>query len=143
MQQDPFNLERFVVAQAPVMDTVYDELRRGRKSSHWIWFVFPQLAALGHSPTARRFGIASLAEARAYLAHPILGPRLLECCSLMLRVEHRDIHEILGHPDDLKFRSCVTLFRQAAPNVGLFSQCLEKYYGGEPDALTIRLCAEP
>ena len=139
MDQDPFDLERFVAAQAAVIDDVYEELRRGRKTSHWMWFIFPQLEALGMSAMARRFGIASLAEARAYLAHPVLGPRLLACCALLLDVQNRNIHEILGHPDDLKFRSCLTLFRQAAPEEALFSQCLDKYYGGLPDPLTVSL----
>ena len=142
MAPDPFNLERFVDAQAPVIDDVYDELRRGRKSSHWMWFVFPQFAALGHSPMARRYGIASLAEARAYLAHPVLGPRLVECCRLLLKVQAGSIEEILGRPDNMKFRSCLTLFMQAAPDQAVFSQCLDKYYGGEADARTVMLCAQ-
>jgi uncharacterized protein (DUF1810 family) len=139
---DPFDLERFVLAQAPVIDAVYDELRSGRKRSHWIWFVFPQLAALGVSATAKRFGISSLAEARAYLAHPVLGTRLRECCALVLAVRGRSIEEIFGHPDDLKFRSCVTLFQRAAPDDALFPQCLAKYYGGVPDARTLALCVD-
>jgi uncharacterized protein (DUF1810 family) len=141
MQQDPFHLERFTIAQGPVIDAVYDELRRGRKSSHWMWFIFPQLSALGVSLTAKRFGLASLAEARAYLAHPILGPRLRECCALLLKVQDRRIGDILGHPDDLKLRSCLTLFQQAAPGEALFAQCLDKYYGGVPDPRTLALCA--
>ena len=124
VDHDPFDLERFVAAQAPVIDEVCDELRRGRKTSHWMWFIFPQLEALGTSAMAKRYGIASLAEARAYLAHPVLGPRLQTCCALLLQVQNRNIHEILGHPDDLKFRSCLTLFGLAAPDVVLFSQCL-------------------
>ena len=139
MDKDPFHLERFVAAQAPVIDEVCDELRRGRKTSHWMWFIFPQLEALGTSAMAKRYGIASLAEARAYLAHPVLGPRLQTCCDLLLQVQNRSIHEILGSPDDLKFRSCLTLFGRAAPDVALFSQCLDKYYGGQPDPLTIAL----
>ena len=139
MDQDPFDLERFVAAQAPVIDEVCDELRRGRKTSHWMWFIFPQLEALGTSAMAKRYGIASLAEARAYLAHPVLGPRLQTCCALLLQVQNGNIHEILGPPDDLKFRSCLTLFRQVAPDVVVFSQCLDKYYGGQPDSLTLNL----
>ena len=142
MPHASFDLERFVLAQAPVIDAVYGELRSGRKRSHWMWFVFPQLAALGVSATAKRFGISSLAEARAYLAHPVLGPRLRECCALVLAVQGRSIEEIFGHPDDLKFRSCVTLFQRAAPDDALFLQCLAKYYGGVPDARSLALCAE-
>jgi len=142
VQNDPFHLERFVLAQAPVIDAVREELRRGRKSSHWIWFIFPQLAALGVSATAKRFGISSLAEARAYLAHPLLGPRLRECCAMLLEVQGRSIGEILGPPDDLKFRSCLTLFQLAAPGEALFAECLAKYYGGAPDPRTLALCAQ-
>lgn len=140
MQQDPFNLKRFVAAQGPVIDTVRRELRRGRKSSHWIWFVFPQLAALGRSAMAKDYGIASLAEARAYLAHPVLGARLLECCALLLQVDDGEIVDILGHPDDLKFRSCLTLFKAAAPAEVVFQQCLDKYYAGAPDERTVVFC---
>lgn len=139
MDQDPFDLERFVTAQAPVIEEVYEELRRGCKSSHWMWFIFPQLEALGASEMAKRFGIGSLAEAHAYLAHPVLGPRLLKCCGLLLEVQDRKIHRILGHPDDLKFRSCLTLFRLAAPDETVFSRCLEKYYDGQPDPITLTL----
>jgi uncharacterized protein (DUF1810 family) len=142
VSHDQFDLERFVLAQAPVIDAAYDELRSGCKRSHWMWFVFPQLAALGISATAKHFGISSLAEARAYLAHPVLGPRLRECCALVLAVQSRSIEDIFGHPDDLKFRSCVTLFQRAAPDDALFLQCLAKYYGGVPDARTLALCAD-
>lgn len=138
---DAFDLERFVSAQSGVIGTVLDELRRGRKSSHWMWFIFPQLAALGSSAMAKRYGIASLAEARAYLAHDVLGARLRECCGLLLQVQDRGIDEILGHPDNLKFRSCLTLFRAAAPAEPVFLQCLEKYYAGVPDPRTLSLCA--
>ena len=137
---DPHDLERFVTAQEPVIATVRDELRAGRKRSHWMWFVFPQLRGLGTSSMAERFGIASLAEARAYLAHAVLGPRLRECCSLMLEVPGRSAHAILGSPDDLKFRSCVTLFSLAQPQEPLFRACLDRFYGGEPDPRTLALC---
>jgi uncharacterized protein (DUF1810 family) len=140
MAADPFDLERFVAAQAPVIDAVRGELRRGRKTSHWMWFVFPQLADLGHSAMARRYGLASMAEARAYLAHPVLGPRLQECCGLLLQLPDDDIEDILGHPDDLKFRSCLTLFIAARPAEEVFRQCLEKFYGGAPDERTVVLC---
>lgn len=137
---DPHDLDRFVTAQAPVIGEVLDELRAGRKRSHWMWFVFPQLQGLGMSAMAQRYGIASLAEARAYLAHPVLGPRLLACCGLMLQVQGRSAQAILGSPDDLKFRSCCTLFALAAPHEGVFQQCLDRFYGGLPDPRTVALC---
>ncbi|GAB3763101.1 DUF1810 domain-containing protein [Ramlibacter monticola] len=137
---DPHDLERFVAAQAPVIDAVRDELRAGRKRSHWMWFVFPQLKGLGASSMAQRYGIASLDEARAYLAHAVLGPRLRECCALMLAVPAKDAHEILGSPDDLKFRSCLTLFSLAAPQEAVFRQALQRFYEGEPDPRTVALC---
>ena len=139
MAADFFDLERFVTAQAPVIDAVRGELRRGFKTSHWMWFVFPQLAALGSSAMAERYGIESVAEARAYLAHPVLGPRLLECCGLLLQVPNEDIEDILGHPDDLKFRSCLTLFMAADPKQEVLRQCLEKFYAGAPDERTVVL----
>jgi uncharacterized protein (DUF1810 family) len=129
-------LERFVSAQEGVIDSVREELRAGRKRSHWMWFVFPQLEGLGTSAMARHYGIASLEEARAYLAHPVLGPRLRECCALMLAVPQRSAHEILGSPDDLKFRSCLTLFTLAAPDEPLFRDCLDRFYGGQLDPRT-------
>ena len=138
---DPHGLERFVAAQAPVIEAVRDELRAGRKRSHWMWFVFPQLKGLGASSMAQHYGIASLEEARAYLAHPVLGPRLRECCALMLAVPARGAHEILGSPDDLKFRSCLTLFSLAAPEEAVFRQALQRFYEGEPDPRTVALCA--
>ena len=137
---DPHDLERFVTAQENVIDQVLDELRTGRKRSHWMWFVFPQLRGLGTSSMAQRFGIASLEEARAYLAHPVLGPRLRECCALMLQVPDASAHDILGSPDDLKFRSCLTLFSLAHPQEPLFRQGLDRFYRGEPDPRTIALC---
>lgn len=139
MADDPFDLARFLAAQEGVIDDVRAELSGGRKRSHWMWFVFPQLKGLGHSSTAQHYGIASLAEARAYLAHPVLGPRLRECCDLMLAVPQRSAHEILGSPDDLKFRSCVTLFSLAAPEEPLFRRCLERFHDGEADPRTLAL----
>lgn len=141
MPQDPFDLERFVVAQNAVIDDVMRELRSGRKRSHWMWFVFPQLAALGFSPTARHYGIASLEEARAYLAHPLLGGRLRDCCAVLLQLQGPSAEEIFGNPDWLKLRSCLTLFQLAAPQDEVFADCLDKYYGGEPDPRTVALCA--
>jgi uncharacterized protein (DUF1810 family) len=137
---DPHGLQRFVDAQAGVIEAVRQELRAGRKRSHWMWFVFPQLRGLGLSSPAQFYGIASLAEARDYLAHPVLGPRLLECCALMLAAPGRSAHEILGSPDDLKFRSCLTLFSLAAPEQKVFRQGLERFYGGEADPRTVELC---
>ena len=136
---DPFELQRFVDAQEEVYDQVRDELRAGRKASHWMWFVFPQLRGLGQSPMAHWYGITSLDEARAYLAHPLLGPRLRECTRLVLRVEGRPIRAIFGTPDDLKFRSCVTLFGFAAPDEDVFAEALDHYFGGEPDPRTVAM----
>jgi uncharacterized protein (DUF1810 family) len=136
---NPFHLDRFVTAQAPVIAQVLDELRAGRKRSHWMWFVFPQLKGLGTSSMAQLFGIASLHEARAYLADPVLGPRLRECCASMLQAQG-SAHDILGSPDDMKFHSCVTLFALAAPGDALFRDCLDRFYGGRPDPRTVALC---
>lgn len=140
--KDSPDLERFVQAQGPVYAQVRAELAAGRKRTHWMWFVFPQLRGLGESPTAHRFGIASLAEARAYLDHPVLGPRLIECTRLVNAVQGRTLGEIFGFPDDLKFRSCMTLF--AALGGGeraQFDAALEKYCSGERDERTLALLA--
>jgi uncharacterized protein (DUF1810 family) len=134
---DPFNLRRFVEAQEPVYEQVCAELRAGRKTRHWMWFIFPQIQGLGHSPMANQFAISSREEAEAYLEHPILGPRLIECTRLVNLVEGRSIGQILGYPDDLKFRSCMTLFAHAAPENHIFRDALQKYFGGEEDRLTI------
>jgi uncharacterized protein (DUF1810 family) len=134
---DPFDLTRFVVAQAPLYDTVVEELRGGRKRSHWMWFVFPQLRGLGSSPAAVRYGISSLQEARAYLGHEVLGPRLHECTQSVNQVQGRSITEIFGSPDDLKLRSSMTLFSLAADDRRDFATLLQKYYRGEQDALTL------
>lgn len=134
---DRFDLERFVQAQAAVHEDVVDELRAGRKRSHWMWFVFPQLAGLGYSAMAQRYAIASVEEARAYLVHPILGARLRECSALVLAVPGKTVHEIFGSPDDLKFHSSMTLFHRAAPGEAVFGECLRKYFGGQEDPLTL------
>ncbi len=134
---DPHNLRRFVDAQAPVYPQVLAELRAGHKRSHWMWFIFPQIAGLGRSETARYFAIASRAEAAAYLEHPILGPRLRECCHLATLVEGRSAREIFGTSDDMKFRSSLTLFAAVAPHDVVFATALQKYFGGEPDGLTL------
>lgn len=136
---DPYGLQRFVDAQANNYDDAVAELNRGEKRSHWMWYVFPQLAGLGRSPMAQRYAIASLDEARAYLAHPILGRRLLECTMLMLAPGDKSATEILGSPDDLKFHSSMTLFAIAAPERPEFQAALDKYFAGERDAGTLRL----
>ena len=134
---DPFHLKRFVDAQAPVYQRVLAELRNGRKASHWMWFIFPQIKGLGSSPMANKFAIASRAETAAYLQHPVLGPRLRECSRLVTAVPDRSIAEILGYPDDLKFRSSMTLFAAVAPDNKDFTDALDKFYGGKADPATL------
>ena len=138
-EDDPFNLERFVSAQADVFERVRIELQRGRKQSHWMWFVFPQLAGLGFSPMAQRYALSSLVEARAYLAHRVLGARLRECAELVLAIHGKTAHDIFGAPDDLKFRSCLTLFAEAAPDEIVFNVVLEKCFAGAKDPRTLAL----
>ena len=139
-QGDPFELSRFVTAQDPIFDDVLAEFRAGRKQTHWMWFVFPQLSALGRSPTAQFYGIRSLDEARAYLAHPVLGQRLVRATDAALAVKGRSAHEIFGSPDDLKFRSSMTLFDEAAGGeTERFQVALERFYAGEPDRKTLDL----
>jgi uncharacterized protein (DUF1810 family) len=133
---DPFDLDRFVQAQAPVIAQVREELRSGRKRTHWMWFVFPQLAGLAPSAMSRRYAITSLAEARAYRAHPVLGPRLVDCTAILDAVEGRSIEAILGSPDDRKFHACMTLFAAAAPDEAVFRGALARWFGGTPDPLT-------
>ena len=139
--QDPFDLERFVQAQQPLYARVRAELAAGHKQTHWMWFVFPQLRGLGASSIARTYGLASLAEARAYLAHPVLGERLRECARLMAAAPGDDARQILGYPDDLKLRSCMTLFAAASPQADqhLFRQVLAKFFAGQEDPLTREL----
>ena len=134
---DPFDLKRFVDAQNSVYEQVCLELRQGRKWGHWMWFIFPQLKGLGQSFMAERFGISSVDEARAYLRHPILGPRLRQCTSLVNAVEGSSVEEIFGYPDTLKFRSSMTLFAHVSSGGNVFADALEKYYAGEPDQLTL------
>jgi len=134
---DRVQLQRFVDAQQPVYDTVLGELRAGRKRSHWMWFVFPQISGLGHSMTSQTFAVSSLAEAAAYLAHPTLGPRLRECTALVAGIQGRSVGEIFDYPDDLKFHSSMTLFAQAAPREPIFADCLRKYFGGQLDPRTL------
>lgn len=136
---DPFHLQRFIDAQEPVFERVRAELSNGRKVSHWMWFVFPQLCGLGSSAMAEAFGISSREEAEAYLNHPLLGPRLRECTRLVNLIEGRSIQQIFGYPDDLKFRSSVTLFGNATPDNQVFKDALQKYFAGEPDPRTLEL----
>lgn len=132
-------LQRFVDAQDPVYPSVRAELQQGHKTSHWMWFIFPQLQGLGRSPTARFYAIADLAEAGAYLAHPVLGPRLLECTALVNAVPDTTIHAIFGSPDDLKFHSSMTLFQLAAGDKAIFQAALDRYFAGTPDRATLAL----
>jgi len=125
---DPYDLQRFVDAQDQVYARVLGELHRGRKTTHWMWYVFPQLRGLGQSPMSERYGISSEDEARAYLRHPILGPRLRECVGIVNGIEGHSAHAIVGYPDDLKFRSCLSLFSAAAPDDEVFSTALRKYF---------------
>jgi len=135
---DRFDLERFVEAQAGVYEQACTELRAGRKRSHWMWFVFPQIRGLGSSEMALRYAISGLEEARAYLEHPILGPRLRECAGIVVVVEGKTVEEIFGYPDDLKFHSSMTLFAKAsAAGVGVFGDVLKRYFGGEIDRGTL------
>src|SRR5215467_897936 len=137
---DPFNLERFVTAQGPVFETVLAELRAGRKRTHWMWFIFPQLAGLGRSATARFYGIGSIDEARAYLGHPLLGPRLELCTRTVLASRSSSLHAIFGSPDDMKFRSCMTLFSLATDDpANPFQTALDRWSGGRSDERTLAL----
>jgi uncharacterized protein (DUF1810 family) len=136
------DLDRFVRAQERTYATALAEIRSGRKRSHWMWYVFPQIAGLGDSEMSRRYAIGSTAEARAYLAHPLLGPRLTECFEAALSVEGRTAHEIFGSPDDLKFRSCATLFARVASPGSVFQRALDKYFGGKGDSRTLELLSE-
>jgi uncharacterized protein (DUF1810 family) len=143
MPQDPFNLDRFVQAQDPVLAQARRELGEAQKRSHWMWFVFPQLAGLGHSAMARRYGIASLEEARAYLDHPVLGPRLLDCTALVNAAVGRTAHQVFGSPDDMKFRSSMTLFSLARPEDAAFRMALDRFHAGVPDAATLAALGRP
>lgn len=133
---DLHNLERFVIAQHTVYQTVVNELRAGRKQSHWMWFIFPQIKALGHSETARKFAISSIEEADAYLRHPILGARFRECTGLVANINGHTIEEIFGYPDHMKFHSSMTLFALVAQENEIFKECLRKYFAGELDTGT-------
>jgi len=136
---DPYDLNRFVQAQAGDYERALAEVRAGRKRSHWMWYIFPQYDGLGFSATSQRYSIKSVAEARAYLSHPILGPRLIECIEAVLGVEGRTASEIFGDPDDRKLKSCATLFAEVSTPGSVFEQLLDKYFGGERDGETLRL----
>jgi len=136
---DPYDLNRFVRAQEQSYEQALSELERGRKQSHWMWYVFPQFDGLGSSPTSKLYSIKSEAEARAYLEHPVLGPRLAECAEAMLAVDGKSARAILGSPDDMKLKSCATLFAHVSPPGSVFERLLDKFYDGERDAATLRL----
>ncbi len=136
---DPHDLTRFVRAQENDYPRALEEIQRGQKRSHWMWYIFPQLAGLGQSSISQRYSIKSLAEAKAYLKHPVLGPRLSECCEAMLKLEGRSAHTIFGSPDDMKLRSCATLFAQVSPPGSVFHRLLDEYFAGQPDQQTLRL----
>jgi uncharacterized protein (DUF1810 family) len=140
---DSYNLDRFVHAQERNYDQALRELELGRKQGHWMWYVFPQIDGLGSSPTTKLYSIKSEDEARAYLKHPTLGPRLHECAEAILRVDGKSAREILGSPDDLKLKSCATLFASVSPPGSVFERILERFYAGERDATTLRLLARP
>jgi uncharacterized protein (DUF1810 family) len=137
--KDPFNLQRFVDAQSHVFNDVLSELRSGRKTSHWMWFIFPQIQGLGRTSVSKEFAISSLGEAQAYLAHPVLGLRIRECASLVAAINDSSAEEIFGYPDYLKFRSSMTLFAQATPDNEIFLDVLKKYHHGDLDPLTLQL----
>jgi len=136
---DPHDLKRFVQAQEDDYERALSEVKSGRKRSHWMWYVFPQIEGLGFSTTSRRYSIKSIGEAKAYLSHPVLGPRLMECAEAVLGVEGRSAYEIFGPPDDMKLRSCATLFACVAPAGSVFERLLDKYFQGERDQKTLRL----
>ncbi len=136
---DPYNLQRFVEAQSGTYERALAELQQGRKRSHWMWFIFPQIDGLGMSSTARLYAIKSRVEARQYLAHPLLGPRLRTCAETVLRISERSAYDVFGTPDDLKLRSSMTLFAAVAPEDSVFAQVLERFFAGQPDERTLAL----
>jgi uncharacterized protein (DUF1810 family) len=138
---DSFNLKRFVDAQDPLIDEIFAELAAGKKRTHWMWFVFPQIQGLGHSEMARRYAIASVAEAKAYLDHPVVGERLRVLTQIVNALEGRSVEQIFGYPDDLKFHSSMTLFAHAAADKAPFEEALNKYFGGKADSGTVRRLA--
>jgi len=140
VREEPFNVQRFITAQERIYDTVLAELRSGQKRSHWMWYIFPQIDGLGHSPTAQHYAIKSLGEARQYLNHPVLGARLVECAEAVAAIEGRSVSAIFGYPDDLKLKSSMTLFASITEDPhSVFNRVLEKYFHGEPDERTLHL----
>jgi uncharacterized protein (DUF1810 family) len=137
MTSDPHNLKRFLEAQQPIYAQVIAELRAGQKQSHWMWFIFPQISGLGLSPTAKKYAIQSADEARAYLAHPVLGPRLRDCAQLVNAIHGRSIDEIFGYPDNLKFHSCMTLFAHLSKEDSVFAAAIDNYFNGDKDRKTL------
>lgn len=137
--EDPFLLQRFVEAQKNIYENVVNELKKGGKGSCWMWFVFPQVAGLGRTPTAEKYSIKSVEEARSYISHPVLGPRLHECTQLVVNIDGRTANQIFGFPDDLKFRSSMTLFKHIAEDNQIFLDAIAKYYDGKEDDLTIKV----
>ena len=140
---DPFELNRFVEAQEDIYASALAQIRAGQKRSHWMWYIFPQIEGLGFSSTSRRYAIRGIAEATSYLAHPIVGPRLLECSKAALNVERRSAHEVFGSPDDLKLQSCATLFAQVSPPASVFEQLIDRFFEGQPDQNTLRQLRGP
>ena len=136
---DPYDLNRFVQAQAHDYERALSEIKNGQKRSHWMWYIFPQFDGLGFSPTSKRYAIKSIAEAKAYLNHPVLGPRLIECAEAALSVEGRFAHEIFGSPDDMKLKSCATLFASVSPPGSVFDRLLDRFFQGDRDSKTLRL----
>jgi len=139
MEEDPFNLQRFVHAQVSTYATALSELRAGGKRSHWIWYIFPQVEGLGFSAMSKRYAIVDVDEAKAYLAHPVLGPRLSECADAVLSVQGRSARQIMGSPDDMKLHSSMTLFAHVSDEGRVFHQVLDKYFDGAEDEATLRL----
>ena len=139
---DPYDLQRFVRAQEHDYEEALSEIRSGRKRSHWMWYIFPQFDGLGVSPTSKRYAVKSVVEARAFLAHPLLGRRLRECAAAAVRIEGLSAADIFGSPDDMKLRSCATLFASVSPAGSVFHRIIDKYFHGEPDADTVRLMHE-
>ncbi len=142
MSADPFDLARFVSAQDGVFNEALAELRQGRKETHWMWFIFPQLEGLGRSETAQFYGIKSAAEAAAYLRHPVLGARLMACCNAILALNDTTAAQVFGSPDDVKLRSSMTLFAQLPKSPSVFRRVLDRFFGGEPDPRTLELLSK-
>ena len=139
VEDDPYDLNRFIEAQEVNYDNAISELRAGRKRTHWMWYVFPQIAGLGNSAMSYRYGIRSEDEARAYLTHPVLGARLVECAEAVIAIDNRSAHDIFGSPDDLKLKSSATLFAQVSPPGSIFERILDRYYSSERDPRTLAL----